>query len=189
MPDRHGGWRTRHPLTEANHWRQWADAWTPLPAADATRRLDAFSRVDRFHGGAAWGELAEVATWLRQQGVRDGELLCWDDSPHALYLLLGVRPGFRFQHVHQMRGIDPAARRRVDAELAAALPAAKWVVGDLRFAAAVDPEGVGDWTEAGADKLPPGLSDGWRGQFPFDRPAAFRSGGGRGRYVVYAVSR
>ena len=78
------------------------------------------------------------------------------------------------------------ARARVDAELAAALPRARWVVGDLRFVAAVDAEGVGDWTAAGPDRLPPDLSDSWRTQFPFTHPAAFLSGGGRGRYVVYA---
>ncbi len=187
VPREHGGWRTRHPLTTTAFWNTWPNCWRSLPPADAARRMDALARVERFHGGANWAEQEEVADWLTGQGVRDGEVLCWDDSPHALYLRLGVRPGFRFQHVHQMRGLDAAARARVDAELDAALPRARWVVGDLRFAAAVDARGVGDWTEAGPDLLPPDLSDGWRDQFPFTLRPVFRSGGGNGRYVVYAV--
>jgi hypothetical protein len=187
QPTRHGGWRTRHPATDPERMNLWADCWRPVPARDAARRMDAVALVDRFHGAATWGELAEVAGFLRGQGVRDGELICWDDSPHALYLDLGLRPGFRFQHVHQMRGNDEASRQRVDDELAAALPGARFVVGDLRFVAGTDPPGIGDWTDSGPDLLPPGLNPGYRERFPFDRPAVFRSAGGRGRYVVYAV--
>jgi hypothetical protein len=188
-PDQHTGWRTRHPALDADRMGHWADCWRPMPAADAARRMDAVALVKRFHGAVTWAELDELAGWLRAQGAADGEVLGWDDSPHAVYLPLGIKPGFRFQHVHQMRGNDRGARFRVDAELAAALPHVRWVVGDLRYLAGADPLAIGDWTAAGPDKLPPELSRYYRGIFPFVHPAVYRTGGGRGRFVVYDAAR
>lgn len=149
--------------------------------------MDDLSLVYQFHGMVSWAELEEVADFLRRQGVQNGELLCWDDSPHVLNLRLGLRPLFRFQHVHQIQGNDPASGERVDAELAAILPRVKWAVGDLWFLGMIVPEWVGDWRAAGPDRLPPGLHPDLRTTFPFDRPAVFRSAGGHGRYVVYRV--
>ena len=73
--------------------------------------MNALGLVRGFHSANDWEQLGEVADWLRTRGVRDGELLCWDDSPHALYLELGIRPAFRFQHVGQMAGISLNTRR------------------------------------------------------------------------------
>jgi hypothetical protein len=186
VPYRHTGWLTRHPVWDAR-MRLWADCWEPRPPAESAARMDALGMVYHFHGSIHWTELQEAAGWLARHGCRDGEVLCWDDSPHALYLRLGVRPGFRFQHVHQMRGNDRGARDRVDAERDQALQRVKWVVGDLQYLGVADPAAIGDWTAAGPDKLPPGLSAYYRRNFPFTLPAVFRTGGGRGRYVVYAV--
>ena len=40
-----------------------------------------------------------MAEYLRGVGIADGELVCWDDSTHPLYLMLGVKPGIRFMHL------------------------------------------------------------------------------------------
>jgi hypothetical protein len=52
---------------------------------------------------------------------------------------------------------------------------------------AEDPELLGDLFTAGPDLLPTGMLPEIRDEFPFDQPAVFRSGGGRGRYVIHEL--
>jgi hypothetical protein len=148
--------------------------------------MNALGMVRGFHSANDWEQLGEVADWLRAREVRDSELLCWDDAPHALYLELDVRPAFRFQHVGQMTGISLDHEARVRADLCA-VPRPRWVVADLLRLEAVDPALAGRLGDAGPDRLPAALPDRTRREFPYNQPAVYRSGDGRGRYVVFEL--
>ncbi len=188
-PPRGPAWAVLHPAADPDRVRWWADCWRAgLPPREYRRRRDGVGLVRGFHSANDWEQLGEVADWLRARGVRDGELLCWDDSPHALYLELGLRPAFRFLHVGQITGLGPEQETRVRAELCAA-PRPRWAVGDLLRLEAVDPDLAGRLADAGPDRLPTALPRWARRAFPYDQPAVFRSGGGRGRYVVVELRR
>ncbi|MBX9584557.1 MAG: hypothetical protein K2X87_30005, partial [Gemmataceae bacterium] len=139
--------------------------------------------------GVDWVELAEVADFLRRQQVKDGEVLCWHDSPHVLYLQMGLRPPVRFFHLSTMTGLGWGPYRRVREEVTAAAPGVRFVVGDLARVGLQYP----DWAqafmwEAGPDLLPPVIPDECREVFPLNQPAVFRSGGGHGRFVVHRLT-
>jgi hypothetical protein len=136
------------------------------------------------HPSASWGELEEVAECLRRQGVADGEVVCWHDTTHPLYLMLRVRPAIRFMHV----GTALLMRERSDdvrQELLDA-PDKKFVVSDLVrvlwSAERAGQTGPGGWLD-----LPPGLSARQRRVFPFDQPILFRSSAGR--YLVHRIDK
>jgi hypothetical protein len=179
----------RHPAFDPARLRLWGDCWrADLPRPEYRRRMRAAAMVTDFHSAADWVELGEVADWLAAQGVRDGEVLAWHDSPHAVYLELGTRPGIRFMHVFQMMGVGDAQSDRIKAEVCRAAPGVRFVVTDLKLPAVFGREWVGDVGTAGGDLLPDGMSADLRAEFPFDQPAVFRSGGGTGRYVVHALT-
>jgi hypothetical protein len=177
-----------HPAADPARWPLWWDCWRgDLTEVEYYRRRNAVALVKDFHGSNDWEQLAEVADELRRRGAGDRDVVCWHDAPHAVYLLLGVRPGFRFLHVSQMIGVGPAQQDRVRAELSAAAPHVRWVVSDLWRAGADVPESLGDPTSTGPDLLPLGMIPEVRDEFPFDQPAVFRSGGGRGRYILHEL--
>ena len=177
-----------HPSADGDRLRLWPDCWRiGLTDSEYYRRRNAAGLVKNFHGTNDWEQLDEVARELRQRGARDGEVLCWHDAPHAVYLMLDIRPGFRFQHVSQMTGVGEAQRDRVRVELDAAAPRVRWVVSDLWRVGADAPEVLGDPTATGPDLLPPEMIPEIRDEFPFDQPAVFRSGQGRGRYVIHEL--
>jgi len=186
-PPRGPTWAVLHPAADPARVAWWTDCWrTGLPAPDYRRRMNALGMVRGFHSANDWEQLGDVADWLRARGVRDGELLCWDDAPHALYLATGVRPAFRFQHVGQMTGISPDHETRVQAELCA-VPRPRWVVADLLRLEAVDPALTGRLGDTGPNLLPTALPGWARREFPFDQPVVYRSGAGHGRYVVFEL--
>ncbi|HEV3439581.1 MAG TPA: hypothetical protein VG122_19610 [Gemmata sp.] len=136
--------------------------------------------IDHF-GGLNPVELGAVADFLREQGVRDGELIAWHDSPHELYLELGIKPGFRFMHVGTMFGLGKWQREQVLRELQAAIPHARFVVSDMhRITKHHD-----RLNEVGPDGLPL-LLPAWQcKEFPFNQPVVFRSPSGR--YLVHMI--
>ena len=177
-----------HPAFDAERLQWWPECWSVgLTPARYRARMNALRQVKSFHSANDWEELGEVADWLKAQNVRDGEVLCWHDAPHALYLELQVRPGFRFQHVGQMLGIGQSQADRIMEELCAARPHVRYVVSDLMRVHADYPELVGDPRGKGDDFLPPTMDPILRDEFPYDQPAVFRSAKGHGRYVVHIL--
>ncbi len=153
--------------------------WLGCLDADVSREL---RRGVGMYSGRAGGldpvELGAVADFLRSQNVHDGELITWHDSPHALYLELGIRPGLRFMHVAIVMEIGSWQSERVLKELQAAIPHARFAVSDLcritdRLTELSDP----DWK-----KFIPAWQ--WN-EFPFDQPVVFRSPGGR--FLVHEI--
>jgi hypothetical protein len=138
--------------------------------------------VDHF-GGLDPVELGAVEDFLRTQNVRDGELIAWHDSPHALYLALDIKPGFRFMHVGTAYGLGPWQREEVLRELQSAIPHARFVVSDMhRITKQRD-----KLNDVGSDGLPFVLPVWQRAAFPFNQQVIFRSPSGR--YLVHAISK
>ncbi len=144
------------------------------------------------HAGVNWKELEEVAAYLKTQGITAGDtrVMCWHDSPHPLYLMMNLHPPIRFMHLSTAVGMGSAAYDRVRNEVIAAAPGVRFVVSDLvRVAITFPPDIQARMREPGPDFLPPALPRRCREPFPMNQPAVFRSGDGRGRYVVHVITK
>ena len=191
----------RHPLTRADRLALWPQCLR----ADLTdaERYELWDRL-RLHppheASISWAELAEVADFLRSQGVTDGEAVAWFDSPHAVYLMLDTDPPVRYMHVFTALTIstmgvesdfvnspvmkelaDAHNRRRVRFVINDLEWPALWVADDPRKREAV----LGPAAYPPDDLLPacnphPTL-------FPFNQPTVFRTRNGTGRYVVHRL--
>jgi hypothetical protein len=169
----------RNPAFDPDRARWWAECLAREPSREARRGVGLFEYDS---GGLDPVELGAVADFLREQDVRDGELIAWHDSPHALYLELGIRPSFRFMHVGTANDFAPHQRARILEELRAALPWARFAVSDMcRITKHRDRLAEGPPTE-----LPAVLPAWQRAEFPFDQPVVFRSPSGRFR--VHAIT-
>lgn len=186
-----------HPAADPHRMACWPACWRAdlSPAEYRDRRNAVGFQVDRFNG-IDWVQLGEASDFLAAQRLRDGELIAWHDTPHALYLTLGVRPGFRFMHVSTVTQIGEVQYERVRDELHAAAPKARFVVADLERVFDTAAPGERETMEqpgAGAnDLLPPAFAERFprlAAEFPFDQTPVFRSAGGRGRYVVFRLDR
>ncbi|MBX9624036.1 MAG: hypothetical protein K2X82_09525, partial [Gemmataceae bacterium] len=170
-----------------NRLRWWAGCWSREVPPELRNGL-AF-RAGLYYD-PDWVGLAEVADYLRGRGVRpgDADVLCWDTTPHVLYLDLGLRPPVRFLHVTTATEWGPGPTARVRDELAAAAPRVRLVVGDIKALSwRLKPVDQLQLSEPGVDLLPPLLPPEYRAVFPMNQRAVFRSAMGRGRYVVYEL--
>lgn len=168
-----------HPALDLQRMQWWAGCFEGNPPRQLRRGI---GRGTNHFGGHDPVELGAVADFLRQQHLQDGELIAWHDSPHALYLELGIKPSFRFMHVGTASGFGPWQREQLLNELQAALPGARFAVSDL-YRITAHRTGL---AEATADGLPPVLPDWQRREFPFDQPVVFCSPGGR--YRVHRIT-
>jgi len=171
------------PRYEPNRFRWWPGCFAREVPGELRNGV-AF-QSDHF-AGIDWAELEEVAAYLRARGVRDGEVMAFNDTPHALYLALDLRPPIRFMHLSTAADIDAD---RVADEVRRAVPGVRFVVSDLErwyF----PPQRPGTRRDPGdaTSLLPPTIRPDERRVFPFDQPTVFRSANGRGRYVVHAVT-
>src|SRR5205823_14989442 len=105
------------------------------------------------------------------------------DSPHALYLDLGIQPRLRFMHVSTAAGLGKWQEEQVLRELQAALPGARFVVSDMHRVTAK----YGELNDLDATGLPKVLPAWQRAEFPWSQPVVFRSPGGR--YLVHRVEK
>lgn len=179
---------TPHPAADMTRAAWWPSCWrTGLTSEQEFARREGVA-FDRHASAIGWSELAECTEFLRSADppLRDGDLICWDDSTHPLYLMTGARPRFRFMHISTIIRLgDPPARRMFE-EATAAEARARYAVSDLaRHSHSFPPEMKAAIRDRGPDLLPPVLPEGTRAAFPFDHPAVFRSRGGR--YVVHLL--
>lgn len=203
---------TPHPLFDRRRIARWPDCFRQSNGGEQYELYDDLRREVIHPASFNWVELGEVADYLRGRKVGDEELVCWHDSPHPIYLMLDVKPGLRFMHVNTATMISPDCHRRVCEEYQdnthkrfvvidlQRLAFAEWVNLCLR-----SPDPLGDdlrddiyraYNQPGPtadDLLPPAAA--WtrtnpqhlhpEPAMPFDTTrTVFRSGGGRGRYVV-----
>ncbi len=188
-----------------------------LTRRERTELANALRFMGDHEASTNWAELDEVADFLVARRVGDREVVAWHDSTHPLYLLLGVKPGTRFMHVNTAASIDPDTSPGVVIAELNANRAARFVVADIESMAYFSeeayelPNARSSWwglpTDPLAPPLPPApvrvaaFAD---FEFPFDRnptltadspkrypydrrPVVFRSRGGTGRYVVFAL--
>jgi hypothetical protein len=148
-----------------------------------------------------WQDLHRVAAYLRSLNLRDGELVCFQNSLVHLYLELGLRPATRYVFL-EICTVFFADRREV---LREALSASrqKYVVTDL-MAGGLSREDMdrlpsGERTFAlvvGRALLPvtepqtgqsarPTSAPSGRDVYPWSQPVVFRAG----RYAVHRVDR
>jgi hypothetical protein len=155
-----------HPLAQGNRLAWWRTAIT----SGSARMRDALSLHPLGQNGRiAWVDLERVADFIRTTGVRDGELLCFNDSTHRLYLDLGVKPPTRYI---QWGVIAQFPRRRDEVARELESTHVRIIVSDL--------SGIRLPPDVSLDALP----DDWAERFPWNYPVAFRAG----PYLVHTVN-
>jgi hypothetical protein len=169
----------KHPLADWQVVKLWPRCWTEGGSPELRDRLGQYTDV---HCGTRWQELGAVADYLRAVGppLGPGELNCWHDSTHPLYLMLDLEPATRYMHFGTAFGIK-SKRRLIADEVAGSRQ--RYVVSDL-LRATTDNKSVADpnsW-RAG-DPLPVWLPANERAKFPWNQPVVFRAG----RYVVHRI--
>ncbi|MCS6866291.1 MAG: hypothetical protein RMJ56_10735 [Gemmataceae bacterium] len=195
--DRQRYW-PRHPLFRPERLALWPQCWRcDLSDAERWALWDQLRLHPPHEAAISWQELGEVAAFLRQQRVTDREVIAWFDSPHAVYLLLDIEPGFRFMHVYTALTIASRGVRTANGQcpVLAALSQqhqARFVVNDLEWSALFyerDPEQVaalrGPARHPPHDLLPAFTPH--ETLFPFNQPTLFRSRHGTGRYIVHQL--
>ncbi len=185
---RHVVWT--YPDRDPNRLKWWTACLSPTTSVPGRVRNGVAFQSD-FFAGIDSAEIEEVADFLRAQHVREGEVMAWNDSPHAVYLVLGHRPPIRFMHLSTAVGMGERQYEMVRAEVSRAAPGIRYVISDLRrlslFYSQEDRQRVGEPGPSPTDHLPPVVEMAERNVFPLNQPTVFRSGGGRGRYVVHAL--
>ena len=179
----------KHPLANRAVMELWPRAWIEGGSPELRDRLGQYTDI---HCGTRWGELTAVAGYLRtvDPPLGPGELNCWHDSTHPLYLMLDTDPATRYMHYGTAFGIADApapGERSKREQIADAVRASRqrYVVSDL-VRATWDrdaPYKAESWRTG--DPLPVWLSAAERRKFPWNQPVVFRSG----RYVVHRIDR
>ncbi len=180
-----------HDALNPERTRWWSECFrTDLAPPQYMARRDGVGFERQFTSAIGWAELEECAEFLRKVDppLQDGDLLCWHDTPHALYLMLHLRPTFRFMHVTTIADLHPQTLQWLSEEARVAAARARYAVSDLERVGAHYPGDRHDLIyEPGPDLLPPGLPEVARKVFPLDQPAVFRSRRGTGRYIVHRI--
>ena len=168
-----------HPLARREVVTLWPRTWTEGSSPELRDRLGQYTRSPL---GTNWRELNEVADYLRHVDppLQSGELNCWGDTTHPLYLMLDLDPATRYMHYGTVFAIR-SRRAQIAEEVRASRQ--RYVVSDLRRMtwnadAITDPR---SWRPG--DPLPVWLPANERKRFPWNQPVVFRAG----RYVVHRI--
>lgn len=169
----------QHPLTRWEIVKLWPRCWSEDGSLGLRDQLGQFTHTA---WGTNWRELNEVAEYLRSVNppLKAGELDCWNDTTHPLYLMLNLDPATRYMHYGTVFEIK--SKKEQIAEEVRSSPQ-RYVVSDLQRmtwdrGAVYDPH---SW-RAG-DPLPVWLPPNERQRFPWNQPVVFRAG----RYVVHRI--
>jgi len=180
------------PLARFEHLPYWWQCVTgPI---DAELRMTARGPLDRVYPCAAdEAELHDVAQYLRNRGVRDGEVCAYEYSAMRLYWDLDLAPPCRFvcPRIYAFR-FFPA--RRDDIHQLLAQSPQRFVVTDLVMdgMSEADANGIGpDGPHSPPPKWPREVPKGTRSltrlgsprMYPWSHPVVFRSG----RYLVHEL--
>lgn len=165
-----------HPLTKPNA----RGVYLPLFREGSSPAVkDAFGMPRLRFGLADWQDLAAVEKFLRQRGVRDKELMCWDDSSPPLHIALHVNPASRFPHAAVWLRFFQSRQAEWLKEFEAT--PARFVVTDLELLRIADYD-ARTASDRDTPALPPGVAI---DEFPWREPVVFRAG----RYLVHEVRR
>ncbi len=150
-----------HPLLDAKRLEVWGQCWREGSSAAVRDRL----KIRPSGNSPDWADLECVAAYLRERNVGDGELTCYNNSTHPLYLELGVAPATPFLHYDTILLCFPSRRGQLRDILAGS--GQRYVVSDLNSTLLA--------------KYELAVPDSMRDTFPWSHRVLFRSG----RYVVY----
>ncbi|HEY8504960.1 MAG TPA: hypothetical protein VIL46_10285, partial [Gemmataceae bacterium] len=167
----------RHPLTDPERLKLWPRC---LREGSTPELRDRLGFLNLIFCGTEWRDLYRVADFLRTRNLRDGELACWDDGTHPLYLILNVRPAIRYMHI----GTVLSFRAKLeDIRRDVATSPQRYVVSDLTRVRLYHPPFSDADDPADPPGLPPDFPDAARNVFPWNQPVIFRAG----RYRVHRV--
>lgn len=180
----------RHPLANRERMDCWSECWwCKTTPREKYAFWDRLRQIRDFEASICWEELDDVAEFLRKKNVKDGEVIAWHDSTHAVYLMLEIKPGIRFMHTTTARliGEEPLLK-----ELEAAAGTARFAIGDLEAIAddqlPEDRPRILGPPQAPNNLLPANLKPKEKSFFPITQPIIFRSRGGLGRYTVHQLA-
>jgi hypothetical protein len=167
----------RHPLSERRTYALWLRC---LAEGSSPALRNELGQLNSAHCGTDWESLEQVAAFLRTADLNDGDLICWHDGTHPLYLMLNLKPGLRYMHLGTAWAFE-SKREMIAEELKS--KNARFVVSDLRMTTtdmnqALAPGDRGKWY-----RLPAWVPDSQRVVFPWNQAIAFRSG----RYIVHGI--
>jgi hypothetical protein len=169
-----------HPLVKLDRLKLWPDCWKDGATPQLQDQL-ALTQV------AGWRDLQRVAKYLRDQGVKDGELTSYDWRTASLYVDLDLVPSTRFPFLD----ITYANFTRHRGEIRHALAAShqRFVVTDLTLLGGrltVDQASVVTrYVQSKELALPPHFPNELKPFFPWNEPIVFRAG----RYAVHRVEK
>ncbi|MCX8139265.1 MAG: hypothetical protein N3E46_06240 [Gemmataceae bacterium] len=170
---------TAHPLLDRERTGLWFRCWTEGSTPELRNRLGLYVHCPC---ATNWEELVQIADYLRhvRPPLQDGELNCWHDGTHPLYLLLDLEPATRYLHY----GTAFSIRARV-AEIAEAVVSSRqrYVVSDLFPVLGKPADPPFSAAPGQALRLPPDFPEPYRQLFPWNQPLVFRCG----RYCVHKV--
>jgi hypothetical protein len=167
---------TQHPLLRWNRLALWPRCWREGSTAELRNRL---SLVYSEHN-PDWTKLEEIADYLRSLNLKDGELTCYNDSTHPIYLNLDLEPSTPFLHFGLLLRCCPG--RCEDMREALAQSRERYVVSDVQDPIAYEAFAAVEASNELA--LPPMFPTAYRDLFPWTEPIVFR----RGRYLVHRVT-
>ncbi len=171
----------QHPLTDRRVMSYWKRCLNEGGTPEIRDQLGQYIDV---HCGTNWQELDQVAEFLRtvDPPLGPGELNCWHDSTHPLYLMLDLDPATRYMHYGTVFAIRKQANRIAD-EVAASRQ--RYVVSDLLRMTWHKEQAYAPGADGDPLKLPKWFPVSQRDKFPWNQPIVFRSG----RYLVHKVEK
>ena len=156
----------RHPVFRLDRLALLPDAVSGGNTVALRDRLSLMS-LPNSNGLTNWTDLTRVAEFLASQRAGDGEVLCFNESTHPLYLMLNLTPAFRFIQSNLVVEVLESHRDRLMEELA--LSRARFVVTDLSSIL------------ASPDTPTSAVPEPWNERYPWTLPVVFRAG----RYFVH----
>ncbi len=118
----------------------------------------------------------------RNPSLGPGELNCWHDTTHPLYLMLNLEPATRYMHYGTAFGI-PGKRELIAADVAASRQ--RYVVSDLLRMTWNRNNAYAPGANGDPHQLPLWFPISQRSAYPWNQPIVFRSG----RYLVHKVEK
>jgi hypothetical protein len=167
----------RFPLLNPDRLALWVRCWMEGSTAEVR---DDLKLLPWERPSPNWTQLERVRSFLREQGVQDGELTCYHTTTHPLYLQMNYRPTTPYLHFDMILANFPRHREVIRKQLAES--GQGYVVSDLA-AVALNLTPAQTIAEP-SDALPADFPNQWRDVFPWTEPILFRAG----RYVVHRVT-
>jgi hypothetical protein len=167
----------RHPLTGQKIY----DAWPRyLEEGSSPALRDQLGQYNSAHCGTQWIDLERIADFLRTADLHDGDLICWHDGTHPLYLMLDLKPGVRYMHMGTAWAFE--SKRSAIAE-EVRNKHARYVVSDLRLLTTDMNKALAYGDSGKWYRLPAWVPQSQRDLFPWNQRIVFRSG----RYIVHEM--